>query len=147
MKRWLRPDSFQGHPIGNKWYSLAPNMGPRPQDPTSNSRRYIEAKKIPQLELPAIIQPYEKVGQSQSGIIFDTSAGKFGPFAHQAFSSDQHHSNIARYVLQEVNGHFQGACRQDMDIIGSAQESCEFKHGTRLPDEGLVAVGPPGTQT
>jgi hypothetical protein len=107
--RWLRPDSFQGHPIGNKWYSLAPNMGPRPKDPTSNSRRYIEAKKIPQLELPAIIQPYEKVGQAQSGIIFDTE-GKMGPFAHQAFSSDQHHSNIARYVLQEVNGHFQGAC-------------------------------------
>ena len=27
--RFLEPGKFQGHPIGNKWYSLAPNMGPR----------------------------------------------------------------------------------------------------------------------
>ncbi|HZL35104.1 MAG TPA: hypothetical protein VFC78_07330 [Tepidisphaeraceae bacterium] len=108
--RDLVKDSFQGHPIGNKWYSLAPNMGPRPEDPVSGGRRYIEAKRIKQLLPPAILQPYGKVGQSQSGIVFDTSLGKFGPFAHQCISGDQHHSNMARYVLQKVKGRYQGVC-------------------------------------
>ena len=35
--RHLVPGSFQGHPIGNKWYSLAPNMGTRP--PGSEERQ------------------------------------------------------------------------------------------------------------
>ena len=108
--RFLDPGKFQGHPIGNKWYSLAPNMGPRPPDPTTNSRIYVEAEKNPLLVPPAIIQPYEKEGQSQSGIVFDNSAGKFGPFAGQFFSTDQSHSNMARYVLEKVGGVYQGAC-------------------------------------
>ena len=29
--------SFQGHPGGNIWYDLAPNMGPRPIDPIPES--------------------------------------------------------------------------------------------------------------
>ncbi len=108
--RHLEPGSFQGHPIGNKWYDLAPNMGPKPEEPTSGSRRYIEAARIPQLYPPAIIQPYAKVGQSQSGIVCDLSEGKFGPFNHQMLSGDQHHSNIARYILQKVKGKYQGTC-------------------------------------
>lgn len=108
--RWLDPGSFQGHPIGNKWYSLAPNMGPQPEEPKSGSRIYIEAAKIPQYYPPSIIQPYGKEGQSQSAIVEDMSDGKFGPFNHQILSGDQHHSNIARYVLQKVKGKYQGVC-------------------------------------
>ena len=106
----LEPMSFQGHPIGNKWYDLAPNMAPRPEDPTSGSRIYVEAAKIPQYYPPAIIQPYQKLGQSQSGIVCDMSDGKFGPFVHQILSGDQHHSNVGRYVLQKVKGKYQGVC-------------------------------------
>ncbi len=108
--RCLEPGNFQGHPIGNKWYSLAPNMGEQVPDPTSDSRIYIEAAKDPKLVPPAIIQPYQKLGQSQSGIVCDQSDGKFGPFKLQIFSGDQHHSNIARYILQKVKGHYQGVC-------------------------------------
>lgn len=108
--RNLEIGSFQGHPIGNKWYSLAPNMGEQVPDPTSGSRIYIEAAKDPKLVPPAIIQPYGDVGQSQSGIVCDESDGKFGPFNLQIFSGDQHHSNMARYVLQKVKGHYQGVC-------------------------------------
>ena len=85
-------------------------MGSRPPDPKSNSRIYIEAEKIPQLVPPAIIQPYEKLGQSQSGIVCDMSDGKFGPFDHQMFCADQHHSNIGRFVLDKVKGRYQGVC-------------------------------------
>jgi hypothetical protein len=108
--RQLVEGSFQGHPIGNKWYDKAPNMGSRPPDPKSGSRIYLEAQKIPQFVPPAIIQPYEKLGQSQSGIICDMSDGKFGPFARQMFCADQHHSNIGRFVLDKINDRYQGVC-------------------------------------
>lgn len=108
--RNLVPGSFQGHPAGNKWYPEAPNMGTRPPDPTSGSRIYIEAQKISELIPPAILQPYEKLGQSQSGIVCDMSGGKFGVFEHQMFCGDQHHSNIGRFTLQMVKGRYQGAC-------------------------------------
>ncbi len=108
--RYLLPGSFQGHPIGNKWYSLAPNMGTRPPDPKSGSRIYLEAQKISELLPPAIIQPYGTLGNSQSGIQCDMSGGKFGPFEHQMFCGDQSHSNIGRFVLQTVKGRYQGVC-------------------------------------
>jgi hypothetical protein len=106
----LEIGNFQGHPIGDKWYKLAPNMGEQVPDPKSGSRIYIEAAKDPKLVPPAIIQPYGKVGQSQSGIICEQSSGKFGPFGLQMFCGDQHHSNIARFVLQKVKGRYQGVC-------------------------------------
>jgi hypothetical protein len=117
--RHLEPGNFQGHPIGNKWYSLAPNMGAQVPDPTSNSRIYIEAAKDPKLVPPAIIQPYKRIGNSQSGIVCDQSDGKFGPFKLQIFSGDQSHSNMARYITQKVNGHYQGVCIPFREGFGS----------------------------
>jgi len=105
--------SFQGHPDGNKWYDLPlakQEMGLRPRDPQTKSRIYVEAQKIPEFIPPPIWLPHEKVGQSASGIICDTSGGKFGPFAHQLFVGDQHHSNIMRCALEKVNGRLQGVC-------------------------------------
>ena len=107
---YLEPGKFVGHPIGNKWYDLAPNMQPQPRTPESGSRMWVEAQKIPQYNVPAVIQPYEKMGQSASGIVFDTSDGKFGPFSRQFFCSDQHHSNLNRYGIEKVNGRYQGWC-------------------------------------
>lgn len=104
----LLPGAFEGHPIGNKWYSLAPNMGQRPPDPKDNSRFHIEAQRIPQYILPACLLPHQKVGQSASGIACDLSDGKFGPFKTHLFVGDQHHSNLTRVVLEKVNGRYQG---------------------------------------
>ncbi len=99
--RHLVAGNFQGHPIGNKWYDLAPNMGERGRPtPSPAAGSTSKPQKIPQLLPPAIIQPYVKLGQSQSGIVCDMSDGKFGPFERQMFCGDQHHSNIGRFVLQ-----------------------------------------------
>ena len=109
--RHLETGNFQGHPIGNKWYDLAPNMGEQvPKTPPAKAESISKPPKTPELYPPAILQPYGKLGQSQSGIVCDLSDGKFGPFKHQMFSGDQHHSNIARYLLQKVKGHYQGVC-------------------------------------
>jgi len=107
---YLEPGKFEGHPAGNKWYDLAPNMQPQPRDPQTESRMWVEAQKIPQYNPPAVIQPYQKVGQSGSGIVFDSSGGKFGPYFGQFFCADQHHSNLNRYGIERVNGRYQGWC-------------------------------------
>ena len=104
----LAAGSFVGHPDGNKWYDIAKNMGPRPQEPRSGSRFHVEAAKIPQYIPPAVLLPHGKVGQSASGIACDTSGGKFGPFDGHLFVGDQHHSNLTRVVLEKINGRYQG---------------------------------------
>jgi hypothetical protein len=106
----LAPGDFEGNPSGNGWYSLTDALGPRPPDPKSGSRMYIEAKKIPQLKPPAVLFPYEKMGQSASGFACDTTGGKFGPFKNQLFVGDQTHSTVMRVCMEKVRGRYQGAC-------------------------------------
>lgn len=107
--KWLEQGKFMGHPGGNKWYDQAKNMGPRPKDPKTKSRWAEEMKKIPELNPPAVWFPYPKMGQSASGIAFDTT-GKFGPFKEQLFVGDQTHSTVMRVYLEKINGRYQGAC-------------------------------------
>lgn len=120
--KWLRPYSFQGHPGGNKWYAepaAKKAMGPRPKDPQNGSRFVVEADKIPQYEPPAILFPYKKMGQSASGVVCDTTGGKFGPFKNQMFVGDQTFSTVMRCYLEQVDGHYQGACFPFREGFGS----------------------------
>lgn len=122
----LVPGSFQGNPSGNKWYSLTDALGERPQDPLSNSRFHIEAKKIPQYMPAAVLFPYNKMGQSASGIATDVSGGKFGPFVNQMFVGDQTHSTVMRVYMEKVNGRYQGACFPFMEGFASGTLGMEF---------------------
>lgn len=115
----LVPGHFVGHPGGNQWYDLAPNLGTPPKEPESNSRFHIEAKKIPEYMPAAVLFPYDKMGKSASGIDYDRSGGKFGPFAGQMLVGDQSHSTIMRVVMEKVNGRYQGACIPFLENIGS----------------------------
>lgn len=122
----LVPGTFQGHPAGNTWYSLAPNMGSRPIDPIPAAflgdrkrgqanpagdpdRMISERSRIKQLVPPAVYLVHGKIGNSSSFIVCDQSRGKFGPFTNQLFVADQSHSNISRVCLETVNGIRQGA--------------------------------------
>jgi hypothetical protein len=133
--KYLEPGKFMGHPGGNHWYKLAPNMGPRPQDPKSKSRWAIEAKKIPQLNMPAVWFPYPKMGQSASGIAYDTT-GKFGPFKNQLFVGDQAHSTVMRVFLEKVDGRYQGACFPFRQGFGSGNLALFM-----APDGSLIVGG------
>lgn len=109
--KWLRPGSFQGHPAGLKWSSLAADTLPVvPKAAVSGTRMIAEADRNPDYEPPAILFPYQKMGQSASGLVCDTSAGKFGPFAGQMFVGDVTHSTVMRCCLEKVGRHYQGAC-------------------------------------
>ena len=133
----LRPGSFQGHPGGNRWYEVTGGaIGVRPPDPQTKSRMMVEAKKIPELEPPACYFPYNKMGQSASGIACDTTGGKFGPFHNQLFVGDQTHSTVMRVYLEKVKGHYQGACFPFRQGIGSGSLSLLM-----TPDGSLFVGG------
>lgn len=135
LKR-LIPGKFVGHPAGNKWYDLARDaMGPRPADPASGSRFIVEAGKIPEYEPPTILFPYSKMGKSASGVVCDTTGGKFGPFAGQMFVGDQSDSTVMRCCLEKVQGHYQGACFPFREGIGSGTL------GMELTADGSMFIG------
>lgn len=133
----LIPGSFQGHPGGNEWYKLAPNMGPRPQDPLDKSRMVTEREKIKELVPPAVYMVYGpgKIGNSSTAVILDQSEGKFGPFQKQIFIPDQSHSNIARVYLETVNGVKQGVVFPFLKGLKSGPI------GARMGKDGKFFVG------
>ncbi len=140
----LRPGFFMGNPMGNKWFddpatkdAIAAAGLKKPEEPKSGGRTHEEAKRIPEYMPPAIIFPYPEMGQSASGILCDTTGGKFGPFVNQLFVSDQAHSTVMRVFLEKVNDRYQGACfpfRQGFDSGNLAMEFGEdasmFVYGT-----------------
>jgi glucose/arabinose dehydrogenase len=134
--KWLRPGGFVGHPGGNRWYEAAGEvMGKRPAEPQSGSRMMVEAKKIPELEPPAVYFPYGKMGQSAAGVVCDTTGGKFGPFQNQLFVGDQTHSTVMRVYLEKVKGHYQGACFPFRQGFGSGSLSL------LMTNDGSLFVG------
>jgi hypothetical protein len=110
-------------------------MGPRPAEPASGSRFVTEADRIPEYEPPAILFPYKKMGQSASGIACDTTGGKFGPFAGQLFVGDQTFSTVMRVDLEQVQGHYQGACFPFREGFGSGTL------GVEITPQGAMFVG------
>lgn len=132
----LRPGAFVGHPGGNKWYDRAePFLGARPKDPKSESRLLVEAARIPELYPTAVFFPYPKMGQSSSGVMVDSSAGKFGPFAGQLFVGELTHSTVNRVFLEQVKGRYQGACFPFRAGLQSGTLSLQ------MSGEGAVYVG------
>lgn len=137
----MRPKKFVGHPGGFKWYDLAENeIGPRPQEPTSGSTMMTEADKIPELEPPAVLFPYDRMGKSTSGICFDKTGGRFGEWLNtdgtgQAYVCDQSGSTVMRMVLEKVDDHYQGACLPMLAGFSSGNLAIE-----QLPS-GTVFVG------
>jgi hypothetical protein len=146
---WLKhlaPRGFVGNPGGNRWYELAAaEMGPRPADPASNSRIPVERAKIPEFIPPAIGFPYNRMGQSASGIQNDGTRGRFGPFADQLFVGDQTWSTVMRVFLEKVNGVYQGACFPFREGFASGSLSLEMSPNGALfvggTDRGWGARG------
>ena len=134
----LSPGKFVGHPGGNRWYDLPAvkaSMGPRPKEPESGSRFMTEAAKIPEYEPSAVLFPYGKMGKSASGIVCDTTAGKFGPFENQMFVGDQSDSTVMRCFLEKVDGYYQGACFRFREGFTSGSL------GMLMTDNGAMFVG------
>jgi glucose/arabinose dehydrogenase len=90
-------------------------------------------RKIPGYCLPAVWFPYEKMGQSPTGLVCDRTSGKFGPFAGQMFVGEFVYSGVNRVFLEKVGGEYQGACFPFIKGLQSGVLSVNF-----LPDGSLV---------
>lgn len=104
---------YHGHPHGldtTKLDAVPKELKkPGPGDVPSGDYMKDLHKKIPNFKMPAVWFPYDKMGKSPSGMAWDTSKGKFGPFSGQLFVADQHHAWVMRVYLEKVGGRYQGA--------------------------------------
>jgi hypothetical protein len=113
----LKKGKFYGHQAGLRWVKDSPFAGKVPEKvafgmlydgqkgPGANA-----PSGYPDLDPPCIWFPYGRMGKSVSQPTWDTTEGKFGPFAGQCFVGDQTNSVVMRVALEKVNGTYQGAC-------------------------------------
>ena len=101
---------YHGHPWGLPTQKLAGAPFETMPQPISGTFMKDMHQQIPQFKMPAVWFPYDKMGKSPSGLRWALTDGKFGPYAGQLFGADQHHATVMRVNLENVDGHWQGAC-------------------------------------
>jgi len=106
----IEPGDFMGHPWGTFSCKLPEWPHGYPGDSPDGMLMPKVPEVLPSFKLPAVWFPYDKMGRSPAGFVWDTTAGAFGPFAGQMFVGDQYAATVMRVSLEEVNGHWQGAC-------------------------------------
>jgi hypothetical protein len=106
----VRPGSFHGHPWGIQDTKLPEwKHGEVPMPPNQTLMPLVR-ETIPSFELPAVWFPYDEMGRSPAGFVWDVE-GRFGPFFQgHVFVGDQFDASLIRVTLEEVNGRWQGAC-------------------------------------
>lgn len=129
--KWLKPGGFMGNPTGNKYVKLVEGME-APPEPTSGSRITTERDKDPRIIPPAIILPHGKVGQSPTAVIYDNTAGEFGPFQGQVLVGEQTHSQVQRVYLEKVKGFYQGAAWKYLEDFRSGIVPARMGEGATL---------------
>jgi hypothetical protein len=111
--RWVKDSPFADKPdkvASGMWYDGTVPSQSKWED-LSKFVPWVAPKPVyPDLDPPCIWFPYGRMGQSVSEPVWDTTAGKFGPFAGQCFVGDQTKSIVMRVALEKVNGVYQGAC-------------------------------------
>jgi hypothetical protein len=111
----VREGDYYGHPAGLRWVKQSPFAAALKE--SYHSGMLYDGQKgtaarpgYPPHVPPCIWFPYGRMGQSAGEPIWDTTGGKFGPFAGQCFVGDQTKSMVMRVYLEKVNGRYQGAC-------------------------------------
>jgi len=92
--------AFHGHPSSLNW------------DPAFQGRDPVEAsvEELARLrKMPAIQFPQNDMTGSVAQPLFDTTGGKFGPYAGQLFVAEWTYPRILRVDLEQVGGVYQGA--------------------------------------
>ncbi|AWM42062.1 hypothetical protein GobsT_67910 [Gemmata obscuriglobus] len=125
----LKQGKFYGHQAGLRWVKDSPFAGKVPETVASGMwydgtqpalKKWNDLGRTlpwvrpvpvyPDLDPPCIWFPYGRMGKSVTEPVWDTTGGKFGPFAGQCFVGDQTNAVVMRVALERVNGVYQGAC-------------------------------------
>ncbi|QDV06777.1 hypothetical protein Poly30_22920 [Planctomycetes bacterium Poly30] len=144
----LHPGSYHGHPHGiestrkAEWTFTEPKALPEGElyATIASSGDY------PKFQMPAVWFPYDKIGRSPSGFVWDETGGAFGPFSGQMFVGDQYEAAVFRVDLERVRGHWQGACFRFRDGLASGVIRLAFTPSGALlvgeSDRGWGSKGP-----
>lgn len=151
----LQEGKFYGHPWGIESSELSMSRVPYPIDTRDFEPRFRDGElipkvtaKIPNLMLPAIWFPYDKLGRSSSGFDWDESKGAFGPFSGQLFVGDQYEASVNRVALEKVEGVWQGAAFPFRRGLVSGVIRARFDKGAEgnglvvgMSDRGWASLG------
>lgn len=105
----LEVGDFHGHPFGIESAKLPASRMEYPGELPDGTLFPEALEAFPDLRMPAVWFPYDKMGRSPSGMAWDVE-GAFGPFAGQLFVGDQYQASVLRVTLEQVEGEWQGAC-------------------------------------
>jgi hypothetical protein len=119
----LRRDRFYGHPAG-----LVDLPGMTPDSPEIQWERVAGRR-----ERATVLFPHNRVANSPGNPAWDTTKGKFGPYAGQMLIGDQTQSNLLRVSLQKVGEQEQGSVMPFMEGLESGVMRPLF-----LPDGSLL---------
>ncbi|MEQ8956046.1 MAG: hypothetical protein RL120_18095, partial [Gammaproteobacteria bacterium] len=119
----LEPDKFYGHPS-----SLIDLPGKTPDSADIQWDR-VEGDR----ERAVVLFPHNIVANAPGNPVWDTTGGKFGPFAGQMLVGDQTQSSLLRVVTEQVGGRRQGAVIPFMSGLASG-----VMRGLFLPDGSLL---------
>lgn len=116
----LQKGRFYGHPASLEWTDEH-----RPSDQQGRDT-------IPSMRerAPATVWiPYDW-SRSTGALTFDSTQGKFGPFAEQLFVAELTNGVVLRADLEKVRGEYQGAVFPFLQHVGSAVRLCFASDGS-----------------
>lgn len=118
----VRKGKFYGHPAGLAWTKEYQDskVTPSQHKPTAVPR-----------EAPVVWFPY-KWSRSAGNMVWDTSGGKFGPFAGQMFVAELTNGMVVRVQTEKVRGEHQGTVFLHRQRIGSVNRVLQASDGTLL---------------
>ncbi len=133
----VQKGEFFGHPASLKWekgYDGPPDPVDIPPETLAKRRK-----------LPAVWFPYGIAGHAPAEPVWDTTKGKFGPFAGHMIVGDQTKSFLNRVVLEKVGGQYQGVVFPFRKGLGSGILRMVFDSDNSLivggTDRGWGATG------
>jgi glucose/arabinose dehydrogenase len=95
----VTPGAFHGHPSSLNW---DPDFS---GDPVNAPIEQLAKRR----KMPAIQFPQNDMAGSATQPVFDTNAGRFGPYQGQLFVGEWTYPRILRADLEKVGGEYQGA--------------------------------------
>ncbi|MDN4502601.1 c-type cytochrome [Alteromonadaceae bacterium BrNp21-10] len=105
----VEKDGFYGHPS-----SLVDLPGMTPDSPEIRWDEVLDNRVK-----PAVLLPHNRLANSPGNPAWDTTNGKFGPYAGQMLMGDQTQSNLFRVATEVVNGQTQGSVMPFVDGLES----------------------------
>lgn len=144
----LSPGSYHGHPHGiastedPAWTFKLPKALPDGETYAALAA----TGDYPTLQMPTVWFPYDAMGRSPAGFVWDETGGRFGPFGGQIFVGDQYEAAVFRVDIERVKGHWQGMCVRFREGLACGVTRLAWTKGGALlcgeTDRGWGSKGP-----